>query len=283
MSTANAIREQAQPAFRSILFATDFSTAATGATEWLKVVARQLGSAILLTHFKQIEGARRAGEQPIQLEDTDGRLQSLRNELYRTGGPAVSIAPFQLKHEMPFAAEAFEAQLREIIKANSIDLIMLGTHARQGLKKLALGSFAEGVFRHADVPVLVVGPKAAATAPPQTLGKVLFATDFELESIAALPVADVLAKQFGASLVLLNVNRVSGHFPGSIASLPELLTAPEDAVKESVDRLRRLANRFAISGATPVGLQGMLRGMHTATSRACERLCAEAASGWFGG
>lgn len=61
MSTANAIVGQAQPDFRSILFATDFSTAARGASEWLKVVAGQLGSAIVLTHFKQIEGTRRAG------------------------------------------------------------------------------------------------------------------------------------------------------------------------------------------------------------------------------
>lgn len=182
----------------------------------------------------------------MQLEDTDGRLLALRDELCRTGGPSVSIAPFQLKHEMPFAAEAFEAQLREIIKANSIDLIMLGTHARQGLKKLALGSFAEGVFRHADVPVLVIGPKAATTGhPPQALRKVLFATDFERESIEALPVAATFAKQLKASLVLLNVNQA-----------PRLAKAREDAVKESVDRLRRLADRFAISGATVVGLQG---------------------------
>ena len=245
MSTANAIVEQAQPDFRSILFATDYSTAAGGASEWLKVVAGQLGSAIVLTHFKQIEGTRHAGEQPVQLEDTDGRLQAVRNELCRTGDPSVSIAPFQLKHEMPFAAAAFEAQLREIIDANSIDLIVLGTHARQGLKKLALGSFAEGVFRHADVPVLVIGPKAAATAPPQAPHKVLFATDFERESIEALPLAAAFAKQLRASLVLLNVNQA-----------PRLVKEREDAVNESVDRLRRLAERFAISGATLVGLQG---------------------------
>ena len=97
MSTANVIKEQAQPDFRSILFATDFSAAAAGATEWLKVVARQLGSAIVLAHFKQIEGIRRPGEMPMQLEDADGRLQSLRDELYRTGGPTVSIATFRLR------------------------------------------------------------------------------------------------------------------------------------------------------------------------------------------
>ncbi|HTD98638.1 MAG TPA: universal stress protein [Mucilaginibacter sp.] len=36
------------------------------------------------------------------------------------------------------------------------DLIVLGTHSRKGLDRLFMGSVAEHVVRHADVPVLVV-------------------------------------------------------------------------------------------------------------------------------
>lgn len=36
------------------------------------------------------------------------------------------------------------------------DLIVLGTHGRRGLKRLALGSDAEVVLRHSPVPVLMV-------------------------------------------------------------------------------------------------------------------------------
>lgn len=36
------------------------------------------------------------------------------------------------------------------------DLIVLGTHERSGLDRLLMGSVAEHVVRHADVPVLVV-------------------------------------------------------------------------------------------------------------------------------
>jgi len=36
------------------------------------------------------------------------------------------------------------------------DLIVIGTHNRHGLERLLMGSVAEHVVRHADVPVLVV-------------------------------------------------------------------------------------------------------------------------------
>ena len=37
---------------------------------------------------------------------------------------------------------------------------MLGTHGREGLKQVVLGSVAETIFRAAPCPVIVVGPKA---------------------------------------------------------------------------------------------------------------------------
>jgi len=41
-------------------------------------------------------------------------------------------------------------------KKNRCDLIVIGTHGRRGLRRLALGSDAELVVRHATVPVLLV-------------------------------------------------------------------------------------------------------------------------------
>jgi len=41
-------------------------------------------------------------------------------------------------------------------KAFKADLIVIGTHSRSGIDRLLLGSVAEHVVRHSDVPVLVV-------------------------------------------------------------------------------------------------------------------------------
>ncbi len=55
----------------------------------------------------------------------------------------------------------------EQAKASAADLIVMGTHGRRGLRRLALGSDAEAVVRSSAVPVLLVRdelPVAAASA-----------------------------------------------------------------------------------------------------------------------
>jgi len=53
------------------------------------------------------------------------------------------------------AGSAAESILREARKWRA-DLIVMGTHGRRGIRRLALGSDAEQVVRHATVPVLLV-------------------------------------------------------------------------------------------------------------------------------
>jgi nucleotide-binding universal stress UspA family protein len=46
-----------------------------------------------------------------------------------------------------------------------IDLIVLATHGRTGIKRLLIGNVAERVVRHAPCPVLTVKPRAASRKP----------------------------------------------------------------------------------------------------------------------
>ncbi len=47
------------------------------------------------------------------------------------------------------------------VTAQHCDLVVMGTHGRRGMKRLALGSDAEVVVRHSPVPVLLVKADAA--------------------------------------------------------------------------------------------------------------------------
>jgi nucleotide-binding universal stress UspA family protein len=56
------------------------------------------------------------------------------------------------------AGPAAEPILRQAKKAR-VDLIVMGTHGRRGLRRLVMGSDAEQIVRNASVPVMLVRSK----------------------------------------------------------------------------------------------------------------------------
>jgi nucleotide-binding universal stress UspA family protein len=62
---------------------------------------------------------------------------------------------------VPFSGDTIERNvvyegILETAEAEGCDLIVMGSHGRQGVKALILGSVAQKVLTHAKVPVLVV-------------------------------------------------------------------------------------------------------------------------------
>jgi nucleotide-binding universal stress UspA family protein len=49
-------------------------------------------------------------------------------------------------------------EILRIIKSESIDLVIMGTHGRKGLDHVIFGSVAEKVVRKSLVPVLIINP-----------------------------------------------------------------------------------------------------------------------------
>jgi nucleotide-binding universal stress UspA family protein len=98
---------------------------------------------------KVIEGEREAGRQTLS------KAQAYAHDL-----------DFDVEVEL---IETIGARASTIIveaaKQWGADLIVLGTHGRRGLQRLALGSDAEQVLRIAPVPVLMVRANADGVAP----------------------------------------------------------------------------------------------------------------------
>ena len=106
------------------------------------------------------------------------------------------------------------AEINGLVKSETIDVLVLGTHGRSGISKAVLGSVAERLFRHAICPVLTISPHVLADPDHvEDLHSVLYATDFSAESQAALDYATGLAQDHGARLYLLHV---SSEEPGSL-------------------------------------------------------------------
>jgi len=112
----------------------------------------------------------------------------------------------ELPHESLFGAGEIWEVLAGWIERKAIDLLVVGTHGRTGARKLLMGSVAEKIFRQATCPVFTVGPRVPSK-PQDAIAfrKILFATDFGEESLAALPYAISIAEENEGELTLLHV------------------------------------------------------------------------------
>jgi nucleotide-binding universal stress UspA family protein len=68
------------------------------------------------------------------------------------------------------SGDPFE-KILDAAEAHRIDLIVLATHGRTGIKRLIIGNVAEKVVRHAPCPVMTVKPRAARRKPKENESK----------------------------------------------------------------------------------------------------------------
>lgn len=83
----------------------------------------------------------------------------------------------------------------------AIDLIVIGTHGRTGVRRVLLGSIAEAVVRQASCPVLTIRPEGEL----RPFHHVLCPVDFSPESRAAVDLAAGLAEAGGKGISLVHV------------------------------------------------------------------------------
>jgi nucleotide-binding universal stress UspA family protein len=91
--------------------------------------------------------------------------------------------------------------IAQFIDQQGIDLTVLGTSARRHAARLLLGSVAEEIFRKASGIVLVLGPRMRSKR--QQLKRLLFATDLEAHSLAALSHLSKLARKFDSTISVI--------------------------------------------------------------------------------
>jgi nucleotide-binding universal stress UspA family protein len=199
-----SVEARAPIALQNILLATDFSSASDRALEYALGIARRYDSRVYLSHVIRpdayqlvppeamtaaVENAQRYAEQEIANLLISGRLRDVPHQVLLARG---SVWPV----------------LSEWIREHGVDLVVVGTHGRTGIRKLLLGSAAEEIFRLATVPVLTVGPRVSERPPREAhLKQILLAVDLTPISERAAAYAISLAQEHQARLTLLHVVR----------------------------------------------------------------------------
>lgn len=192
--------------FHRILFAGDHSACSRAAFEAARALAAESGAHLHVLNVLEpvlvseppgpARGARLPGILPPTTAAERREAEAHLRAAYQPGpgGPIDYLvrdgdAPSEILH----AADDVDA-----------DLIVVGTHGRGGLERLAFGSVAEAVLRRSSRPVLVARSPGGAR-PEAAFRRILHPSDFSGRSWPALGVARALARAHHARLILMHV------------------------------------------------------------------------------
>ncbi len=132
------VPQEATMAFRTLLVASDGSPCSEAA--WREALGLERETQ---AELYAISVGREKGEQ-VQAGEI---LQRLQNAAHQQGVPLQSLAP----QGLPPADAIVQAALRY-----KVDIIIMGSHGRTGVKRLLMGSVTEQVIGQTTCPVLVV-------------------------------------------------------------------------------------------------------------------------------
>ncbi|MGD9162257.1 MAG: universal stress protein [Desulfobacteraceae bacterium] len=142
--------------FSKILCPTDFSDLSAQAINKAAAFSVMMGAELYIAHIIIQQMADIYG-MSVHNDYTDKGIVNLADEKVRefTDGLITDV-----KYEVIIKNDIhIYSGLLDIVQDNKIDLIIMATHGRKGIKRRLLGSATEAVIRHADCSVLALRDK----------------------------------------------------------------------------------------------------------------------------
>jgi len=145
---------------KKILFPTDFSEFNDAALEFASRLAAESGAILYVVHaddMEQIADVMANTGYPFPHED------ETRRELHQKLQKVVPTVP-GVKTQHCYLQGTATGEIVGFAEQQGIDLIVMASHGRTGLRRLLMGSTAENVMRQAPCPVLIVKQPATTAA-----------------------------------------------------------------------------------------------------------------------
>lgn len=145
-------------AFKSILFATDFSESSDHAFEYAYTVAKCFGAKLLVLHIiNELVDLRGFYVPHISIDKLEEEMAESAHKMMDK-----FIETHSKGYDQIESIVAPGIPYDEILKKaeeKSVDMIVLGTHGRTGLDHVLFGSTAEKVVRKSTIPVMTIRVK----------------------------------------------------------------------------------------------------------------------------
>lgn len=214
---------------KKILVPIDFSALAEGALRTARRLADEFEAAV---HLVYVHPYRYLFEYMEPGEPVPRAVEDVHEEGAREA--AKKLETLGRKHGIPakhcYVQEGVPVfdEICRVAQALRVDLIVLPTHGRTGLKHVFLGSTAERVVQHAPCPVWIDRGKF------ERLEKILIPVDFSPCAMEAMRCGATLSERTGASLTLLHVVQF-GLVDGHVMDNPPL---PAALRKEATEQMQ---------------------------------------------
>ncbi len=144
-----------KPVVKRIVVPSSFAPTDNLSLEWALELAATLGASVYLLHITEAHKS---------WDTAKGGFMSRRRKLYTEKLDAMlAMVPTQKRKDVPVftRVKAFPrpwSGIVSFVRDEGIDIIVMGTHAREGAPRFFLGSVAERVIREAPCPVITVRP-----------------------------------------------------------------------------------------------------------------------------
>jgi len=140
--------------FKKILIATDGSENARNAVFYGLELAKMAGAEVYTLYVISDEHASTARKVMGWTESIEKYLAD-RGEIATASVEKIGKEA-GVKVESVFSKGSPAEEILDYAGKNGIDLVVMGTQGLTGIKKFLIGSVAENVLRHSNIPVMVV-------------------------------------------------------------------------------------------------------------------------------
>lgn len=184
---------------KKIIVPTDFSEYAECALEVAASIAKAKKAKIILFHMVGVFNAVFTKDESQEYAEAVYYMKLARKKFTEF------LAKDYMKGiETECVVQNYKAlsEINSFAKEKNADLIVMGSHGAGGISGMFVGSNTEKVVRHSDLPVLVIKDRIKGFE----MNSVVFACDFEQESIHAYRRAMKFFAPFKSKVHLLHVN-----------------------------------------------------------------------------
>ena len=213
--------------YRTILLPLDGSSFAEQALPAARAIAQRTGARLRLAvvHQPLPAWAQRAvpeGAEAQARESEQSYLDGVAADLRKAGLEQTEAILLQSPPGHGFAESAVRQgftshllnrptgqALAEYVNGSDVDLVVMATHGRGAMSRFWLGSVADYLLRHLEIPMLLIRPVEGRTAPPFEPRRVIVPVDRSESSLHAVDAV----RRLGANPALELVHVVESMIP----------------------------------------------------------------------